>query len=311
MFISSILQRHPQEMGLQQELERLQHQLSELSTGKGHTGLIHYDFEIDNVFYVADEAHYCTIDFDDAMVHWFMMDITIAISDLQDGDEAGQKIRHFLAGYWSIKCLDERYLNLITVFKIFNDLYTYARLIRSVEDMDISTAPKWANQLKDKLLGKCEQIRKRYQPIVKLKPIDQDNWYACTQLVVTDEQKNVFPIPIVYWLAESAYCGFTPFALYTGEQLVGFAVYAVDPDDGSLWIMAFMIDHKFQHRGLGRSGMNELIRYINEKHICDKIMLGHRLENERAYNLYVSLGFQEVKRDEREVIRELVFSKYM
>jgi diamine N-acetyltransferase len=97
--------------------------------------------------------------------------------------------------------------------------------------------------------------------------------------------------------------------MYADEQLVGFTVFAVDPDDGSYWIMAFMIDHKFQHRGLGRSGMEELIRYIKEKHACNKIVLGHRPENKRASNLYASLDFVEVGRDEREVVRELRLSK--
>lgn len=122
-------------------------------------------------------------------------------------------------------------------------------------------------------------MRERFRLTVELRPVDQSNWYACTQLEVAEEQKNVFPVPVVYWLAESAYCGFTPLAMYTGEQLVGFAVCAIDPEDGSNWIMAYMIDHKFQHRGLGRSGMEELIRYIKKKHSCDKIVLGHRIEN--------------------------------
>jgi diamine N-acetyltransferase len=151
--------------------------------------------------------------------------------------------------------------------------------------------------------------RTRFPPIIELRPLNQSNWYACTQLEVTDEQRRVFPVPVVYWLAESAYCGFTPLAVYADEQLVGFAVYAVDPEDESYWIMAFMIDHKFQHRGLGRSGMKELICHIKENHACDRIILGHRPENKRASDLYVSLGFIEVDRDEREVIRELIFSK--
>jgi len=156
---------------------------------------------------------------------------------------------------------------------------------------------------------KClfDRIRERFHPTIELRPIDQNNWYACTQLEVKNEQMNVFPVPAVYWLAESAYCGYTPLAMYVDEQLVGFAVYAIDPDDGSYWIIAFMIDHKFQHKGYGRSGMEELICYIKDKHACNKIVLGHRPENQRASNLYASLGFVEVGHDDREVVRELRF----
>ena len=59
-------------------------------------------------------------------------------------------------------------------------------------------------------------------------------------LEVTDEQKSFFPVPPVYWLAESAYCGMIPLSLYAKGELVGFTVYAMDPDDRSCWIMEFM-----------------------------------------------------------------------
>ncbi|SEG77220.1 GNAT family N-acetyltransferase [Paenibacillus sp. UNC499MF] len=309
-FISSVLQRHPGEHGARKELEQLRIQLSALPTDAKHMGIIHYDFETDNIFYEAEKSRYHVIDFDDAMIHWYAMDIASAISDLvpQEDDHAKRKIKHFLTGYQSVKPLEERYVHLLPVFHKFADLYTMARLLRSVEDVDLTGSPEWADRLKHKLLGVCERIGERCHPSVELKPVDENNWYECTELEVTDEQKNVFPVPVVYWLAESAYCGFTPLAVYTGEQLIGFAVYAVDPDDGSYWIMAYMIDHKFQHKGLGRSGMKELVRYIHDKHGCDKIVLGHRAENERASHLYASLGFEEVSREGIEIIRELTLS---
>jgi len=306
--IASVLHRHPHERAARLALDQLRNQLSELPTGIEHIGLIHYDFETDNIFYEAEKSRYHAIDFDDAMVHWYAMDIVAALSDLmeQGDDNAERKIEHFLNGYRSIMPLDERYMQLMPVFQRFADLYSFGRLLRSVEGMDSQGAPEWAIKLKDKLLRICDQLREHFRPSpsVTLKPIDQNNWYACTQLEVTDEQKSVFPVPSVYWLAESAYCGFTPLAIYNGEQLVGFSVYAVDPDDGSHWIMAFMIDQKYQHNGLGRSGMKELIGYINEKHACDKIVLGHRPNNLQAADLYASLGFKEVSRSDHEVIRE-------
>lgn len=240
-----------------------------------------------------------------------MMDVTSAISDLlkQEGEEAGRSVRQFLSGYRSVRELDESYVRLIPVFRRFGELYMFARLQRSVEGMDVTLSPEWAVRLKEKLLGSCDRIRAPFRPTVELKPVDADNWYDCTQLQVAKEQTSVFPVQPVYWLAESAYCGFTPLALYTNQQLVGLAVYATDPDDGSYWIMAFMIDRQFQGRGLGRSGIEALVRYMKEKHNCGKIVLGHRPENERAAGLYASLGFVEIDRSQREVIRELtIFS---
>ncbi|MBD2862441.1 GNAT family N-acetyltransferase [Paenibacillus oceani] len=310
-FIASVLQRYPRETVLRHELERLRGELAELPSGTGHTGLIHYDFETDNLFYSDEESRYYAIDFDDAMIHWYMMDVTSAISDLLEGEgeEAERSIRSFLAGYRSVRELDESDVRLIPVFRRFEALYTFARLLRSVEGMDMSLSPDWALQLREKLMGYCDRIRDQFRPKVELKPVDADNWYDCTQLQVTEEQTDVFPVQTVYWLAESAYCGFTPLALYTGEQMVGLAVYAVDPDDGSYWIMAFMIDRLFQGRGLGRSGMEALVRYMKEKHNCDKIVLGHRPDNERAAGLYASFGFVEVDRSQLEVTRELIIPR--
>lgn len=46
--------------------------------------MIHYDFEFDNVFY-DDESTTCNIiDFDDAMYHWYAMDIELTLDSLQD-----------------------------------------------------------------------------------------------------------------------------------------------------------------------------------------------------------------------------------
>lgn len=305
--ISSVLQRYPHEKPARQEFEQVLEQLSRLPDSSEHMGLIHYDFQLDNVFYYEHESRFCAIDFDDAMIHWYAMDIVSALTDLfeQQNDKAHRKIEHFLTGYQSIRPLNEYWVQLFPLFQRFANLYKFSRLLHCVEDIDEQRSPEWALKLKDKLLKICEQIRRNFQPVIKLEPIDHNNWYACTQLEVSSEQAQVFPVPAVYWLAESAYCGYTPLAMYADEQLAGYTIYTVDPDDGSYWIMAFMIDHKFQHKGLGRSGMKKLIAYIQQKHACSKIVLGHRPENTRAANLYASLGFIETGREEHEVIREL------
>ncbi|WP_082650978.1 GNAT family N-acetyltransferase [Paenibacillus etheri] len=307
-FILSVLRRHPEEHKALKEYERIEAWLSELSFGVGHTGLIHFDFETDNIFYMKEKSRYSAIDFDDSMYHWFAMDITSALRDLskQNDDESKRDIDLFLKGYRSVKRLDDEYIKLLPEFQRFSDLYGFARLLRSLENLDVSVCPEWALQLKSKLDGVCDRIRDGFHPHMVLKTITEINWYACTQIEVTEEQKSIFPVPVVYWLAESAYCGMTPLALYADEELVGFSVYAVDPEDGSYWIMAFMIDQKYQNRGFGRTGMDALIRYIKAEHHCDKIVIGHRIENEHASNLYTSLGFVEVSRDEVEVVRELV-----
>lgn len=142
---------------------------------------------------------------------------------------------------------------------------------------------------------------------IQLKQVDADNWYECTRLTVTKEQKRHFPVSAVYWLAESAYCGFYPLAIYDDEQLAGLAIYAQDPEDGSYWIMAFMIDKAHQNRGIGKNAMRAVIEHMRKEHNLEHITIGHRHGNEVAARLYEGLGFLEVERNRREVIRRLHF----
>ena len=41
--------------------------------------------------------------------------------------------------------------------------------------------------------------------MLELRAINKDNWYECTQLTITDEQRQLFPFPPVFWLAECKY----------------------------------------------------------------------------------------------------------
>lgn len=96
---------------------------------------------------------------------------------------------------------------------------------------------------------------------------------------------------------------FQPYFHLLDDELIGFTVYATDPEDGNYWIMAFMIDKHHQNKGYGKLAMIKLIAFIKEMHGCDKIILGHRVENELAARLYSSLGFKEISRNEHEITR--------
>ncbi|MDG0809245.1 phosphotransferase [Cohnella rhizosphaerae] len=165
-FISSILDRHPREVGARQELARLRERLSALPADAGKIGLIHYDFETDNVFYEAEGSRFYAIDFDDAMYHWYAMDVAAAVSDLaeQDDADARRTIDHFLTGYRSVKTLDEYEMRQFALFQRFADLYRFARILRSVEGFDASGSPAWAIALMNKLLGINARIREGYRP---------------------------------------------------------------------------------------------------------------------------------------------------
>ncbi|OPA73054.1 spermidine acetyltransferase [Paenibacillus selenitireducens] len=145
---------------------------------------------------------------------------------------------------------------------------------------------------------------------ISLKPVSVDNWYNCTQLEVTKDQKKVFPAPIVYWIAESKYVtDFEPMTIYYSSDIIGFIVYCKIPDnEGNYWIPALMIDERYQGKGHGKESMKQLIELMKETLNCQRIMIGHRPENTVAGNLYESLGFERVSKEliDGEVVRHLM-----
>lgn len=144
--------------------------------------------------------------------------------------------------------------------------------------------------------------------LMTLKPVTVENWYECSQLRVKAEQLNVFPAPVVYWIAESKYVDdFELRAIYWEEDLVGFIVFCMKPDkDDNYWIPAVMIDEKHQGKGCGKAAMEMLIEFMRNSK-CKRIMIGHRPNNQIAGRLYESLGFKKVSEEiiDGEVIRLL------
>ena len=136
--------------------------------------------------------------------------------------------------------------------------------------------------------------------------VSRDNWFDATQLSVAPEQVAHFSAPVVYWLAESRFeSHFHPMVLSGGGTLVGFLVYGIDPDDGEHWLITFMIDHRFQGRGLGRRALQAFLGRFDRDHPGAAIRLGHHPENAVAARLYDSLGFRPTgEHIGGEVIRE-------
>lgn len=143
---------------------------------------------------------------------------------------------------------------------------------------------------------------------VTLEPISINNWYECTTLKVKPEQINVFPAPVVYWIAESKYVNdFELRAIYSDDILVGFLVFCPKPDkDDNYWIPALMIDDKHQGNGYGKAAMKILIQHMTISN-CKRVMLGHRPDNQIAGKLYESLGFTKVSNEviDGEIVRLL------
>ncbi|MFF3923484.1 phosphotransferase enzyme family protein [Paenibacillus lactis] len=159
-WIDGVLKRHPEEREAQEELYRICLWLQFMPASRQSFGLIHYDFQLDNVFYQADQRSFQVIDFDDSMYHWYAMDIASTLADT----ECRIQREAFLEGYRSIRSLEPETEAELPRFRRFGRLYSFARLLRSLEQSDLvlDDAPPWYKGLRDKLMAYCDDDRRSF-----------------------------------------------------------------------------------------------------------------------------------------------------
>ncbi len=152
-WIQDILIDFPEETQALEEVKLLQDYFSSIPITKGNFGLIHYDFEYDNVFYdeVTDSCN--VIDFDDAMYHWYAMDVEQALDSLQDyipSEYFEHKKQCFMDGYLTEYHISEEFSSIMPACRRFANLYGYTRILKSsVEQWDHE--PEWLISLRGKL----------------------------------------------------------------------------------------------------------------------------------------------------------------
>jgi diamine N-acetyltransferase len=91
-------------------------------------------------------------------------------------------------------------------------------------------------------------------------------------------------------LDEAAHGGHcVPMLVRAGGAPVGFAMHALDPDDGQRWIYRLMIDARFQRRGLGRAALAALLDHLAHE---PRVVIGVHPDNHPALGLYRQAGFR-------------------
>lgn len=149
----AILSDFPGEEAALLEIELLRRHLSGLAVTDNNYGLVHYDFETDNVYFDKLTESYYVIDFDDAMYHWFAMDIDQALDSLKDDveqEDCGHAEECFVSGYRSEMGLSAEILSLLPVFRRFAKLYSYTRIRRSMSET-WNNEPDWMLKLRSRL----------------------------------------------------------------------------------------------------------------------------------------------------------------
>ena len=96
-------------------------------------GLIHGDFELDNLFWQDDTM--ALLDFDDCSYYWNVADVAFALRDLFETgvDLSNPSFRAFIRGYSKHYSLDEELVSHLPTFMRLANLITYAKLVRAMD----------------------------------------------------------------------------------------------------------------------------------------------------------------------------------
>lgn len=135
---------------------------------------------------------------------------------------------------------------------------------------------------------------------IRLEPVSDKNREAVLKLTVREDQPFVAPNDVSLRQADEANAEdpgvARPFAIYADEKLVGFCMFAFDPEeedpDDRYWLWRFMIDKSEQGKGYGQAALAEIIKYFRNNG-ADQLWLSTEPENECGVHVYHKAGFKE------------------
>ena len=151
---------------------------------------------------------------------------------------------------------------------------------------------------------------------VTLREITAETVILVIKLSVTEDQKR-FVAPNAVSLAQAL---FAPEALYRAiyfdDELAGFVMLADEslksppPDRPTIGLWRFMIDAKFQSRGIGRAALLRVIEHVRSKRLFAVFELSYVPGAGSPESLYLSVGFRHTGRtDGDEVVLELLLGE--
>ena len=114
---------------------------------------------------------------------------------------------------------------------------------------------------------------------VILRPVNSENWREVAHLQVTHSQRAFVAEPS-YYLALCCYGNdWQPLAIFLGEQVIGFMMWAVDPADNSCWFGGITIDQSCQRKGYGRKALQAAISVFSKEYGYKDFALSYQPKN--------------------------------
>lgn len=142
-WIARTLERHGAPEAARAEAAEVARLMNALPRTRESYGLVHYDFEPDNVFWDGAGCH--VIDFEDGMLHFYAVDLVQALDEIEEEYHAA-----FLGGYCAACPQAQVDQADFPLMRRFRDLYSCARLLHSLSEKP-EPQPDWMPQLVGRL----------------------------------------------------------------------------------------------------------------------------------------------------------------
>lgn len=130
--------------------------------------------------------------------------------------------------------------------------------------------------------------------MITLRAIDRDNYEACIALHVSGDQRT-YVAENWYSIIQAAYEPMC-FALgiYLDEKMIGMFLYDYDEEIPGWSMSRFMIDQRWQGKGLGKQALTCFLSFFYERHENVDLYTSAELANDTALHLYEMHGFQKL-----------------
>ncbi|MEW9080844.1 GNAT family N-acetyltransferase [Terrisporobacter glycolicus] len=143
---------------------------------------------------------------------------------------------------------------------------------------------------------------------IMLKQVTKENWYECNNLEVYKEQEGIVAPNYNSIILSLLYENWSAKCIYEDDILIGFLLYGIEEDTSKPMLLRFMIDKKFQGKGLGKKAMLKLLDLIKIEYGNIKFYTTVSPQNISAKKLYESVGFEvtnDIMWDENVMVLQL------
>jgi len=147
---------------------------------------------------------------------------------------------------------------------------------------------------------------------IDIRPVDKNNWRDVINLKVKENQEKFIASNVKSIAQSKIFEDHFNFAIYCEEQTAGYILYFftldndnqipnhLKQDNGSYTeIVRFMIDAKYQRKGIGSKALHLLLGYLYDEHGSRTIWMSYIKENAISGNFFKNGGFQETEIEEK------------